>query len=85
MAVNDYTTIQKVEIDKFIEVALEGNSYIESAPIEHYSVEEIKEISEKAKKNNLVMTINEERSNFYQGVLINLLKREDVKKCTKYI
>lgn len=85
MGVDDCKTVGKIDIDNFIEVAVKGECYIRCAPIEHYTIEELKEISEKAKKNDLVMTINEERSNFYQGVLINLVKRDDVKKCIKNI
>lgn len=85
MAVDDYRTAGKRDIDDFIEVTVKGECYIQCAPIEHCTIEELKEISEKAKKNDLVMTINEERSNFYQGILINLVKRDDVKKCIKNI
>lgn len=85
MGVDDYKTVGKTKIDDFIELAVKGECYIQCAPIEHYTIEELKEISKKAKKNDLVMTIQAEYSNFYQGIMINLLKREDVKKCTKHI
>jgi len=85
MAVDDYRTVGKTEIDDFIELAVKEEWLIQSAPIEHYTIEELKEISEKAKKNDLVMTIREERSNFYQGVLISLIQRNDVKECIKLI
>lgn len=49
-------------------------------PIEYYSIEEIKELSKLAKENNLIISIKNETSNFYQGVLINLVKREIAKE-----
>ncbi|UEL47560.1 hypothetical protein [Terrisporobacter hibernicus] len=85
MAVDDYTTVDKVEIDELIELTVKGEYFMQCTPIEHYTIEGLKEISEKAKKNNLVMTISEEHSNFYQGVLICLIQRNDVKGCIEYI
>ncbi|NRT77663.1 hypothetical protein [Clostridium beijerinckii] len=77
MAVADYTTVQKSSVDDVIKDALEVD-HITSAPIEHYTQDELKEMAEKAKKNNLVISIRAEHSNFYQGVLLSFIKRKSI-------
>ncbi|MBN7575428.1 hypothetical protein C1H57_08405 [Clostridium sp. 2-1] len=77
MAVADYTTIQKSSVDAVIKDALEVE-HITSAPIEHYTQDELKEMAEKAKKNDLVISIRAEHSNFYQGVLLSFIKRKSI-------
>lgn len=85
MAVDNYTTVEKSSIDDVIKDALEVD-HITSAPIEHYTQEELKELAEKAKKNDLVISIRAEHSNFYQGVLLSFIKRESIDDTfTKYI
>jgi len=77
MAVDNYTTVKKSSIDDVIKDALEVDHII-SAPIEHYTQDELKELAEKAKKNDLVITIRAEHSNFYQGVLLSFIKRKNI-------
>lgn len=77
MSVDNFETVGKVEIDKFLGDAF-NEGYIMSVPIEHYSVNEIKEISEKAKKLGLVISIRNETSNFYQGVLIQAVRKDSL-------
>jgi len=77
MAVDNYTTVKKSSIDDVIKDALEVD-HITSAPIEHYTQDELKELAEKAKKNDLVITIRAEHSNFYQGVLLSFIKRKNI-------
>lgn len=77
MAVDNYATVEKSSVDDVIKDALEVD-HITSAPIEHYTQDELKELAEKAKKNDLVITIRAEHSNFYQGVLLNFIKRKNI-------
>lgn len=77
MAVADYTMIRKRSIKEFLKNALEVD-YIEWVPIEHCSIEDLIKIAELAKKNNLVMTIKDEHSNFYQGTMVQLIKRKNI-------
>lgn len=78
MGVGNYNTIQKMSVEKVIDRVMEIDFMI-SNPIEHYSIEEIYELAELAKKNDLVLTISKETSNFYQGILISLIKRKSLK------
>ena len=84
MGVNNYRTVPKMGIEKLIERAL-NCEFIISNPIEHYSIDEIRRLSELARKNDLIFSIKEERSNFYQGIMINLVKRKIVKECDCFI
>ena len=77
MAVADYTIIRKRSIEEFLKDALRVD-YIEWVPIEHCSIEDLIKIAELAKKNNLVMTIKDEHSNFYQGTMVQLIKRKNI-------
>lgn len=80
MGVDNYKTIKKCSIDDFIKDALSGNSVIASMPIEHYSQEELKEIAKKANASDFIVTIKAEYSNFYQGVLIGLIHKDDIRQ-----
>ena len=77
MAVDNYTTVSKKEVDELVKEAIE-NDYIACNPVEHYSKNELIELSEKARKNDLVVTIHAEHSNFYQGVLVHVIKRKNI-------
>ena len=77
MSVGDYTIVRKRSIEEFLKDALEVD-YIEWVPIEHCSIEDLIKIAELAKKNNLVMTIKDEHSNFYQGTMVQLIKRKNI-------
>ncbi len=78
MGVDNYKTIQKISVEKVINRAMEID-FMTSNPIEHYTIEEICKMAELAKKNDLVLTVSKETSNFYQGVLISLIKRSSLK------
>lgn len=78
MGVDNYTTVKRASVEETISGAMEID-FISSYPIEHYSIEEISKMAELAKKNDLVLTIRKETSNFYQGVLICLIKRKSLK------
>lgn len=85
MSVDNYTTIIKSSVDEVINHALE-TTYITSAPIEHYSQTELKELAEKAKENDIVVSIKAEHSNGYQGVLLCFIKRDSINNTfIKYI
>lgn len=80
MGVDNYKTVPKMGVEKLIEETLNCEC-IMTNPIEHYSIEEIRRLSELARKNDLIFSIKEERSNFYQGIMISLVKRTRVKEC----
>lgn len=84
MGIGNYKTVPKRGVKNLIKEALNCD-YMLSNPIEHYSIEEIRELSELAKDNDLIFSIKEERSNFYQGIEINLIKRKIVKECHDFI
>nr|DAF76805.1 MAG TPA: hypothetical protein [Caudoviricetes sp.] len=77
MAVDNYTTVRKRSIEEFLKDALEVD-YIEWIPIEHCSIDDLIKIADLAKKNDLVMTIKDEHSNFYQGTMVQLIKRKNI-------
>ncbi|SDO76037.1 hypothetical protein [Clostridium gasigenes] len=62
-------------VDRYINKALKAEHII-SIPIERFKIAELEELSNKAKKNNIVITLKAEYSNIYQGVLVNLIKRD---------
>lgn len=84
MSINDYTTTPKLGVEKMITEALDCNCII-SNPIEHYSMDEIIQIANLAAKHDLLFTIKEERSNFYQGVMISLIKKTKIEECKHFI
>lgn len=77
MGVDNYKTVSKLGVE---EMVIEANkiAYMISNPIEHYSIEEIIKIAELAKQNDLVLSVRNERSNFYQGVLLTMIKRSSL-------
>lgn len=77
MGVDNYKTIKKQSVDDFIKDAERNVCVITSVPIEHYTQTELKQIADKAKDRGLIVTIKAEYSNFYQGVLIGLIHKED--------
>lgn len=87
MAVDNYKTIEKTSVDEAIEYAKESESIIAlSLPIEHYSIDELKELADKLEKEDFIIIIKAEYSNFYQGVLIGIVRRENVtEKYSKYM
>ena len=80
MAVDNYKTIKKQGVSDFIEDALKSNAVMVSMPIEHYTQDELKEIADKARDKDLVVTIKAEYSNFYQGILIGLIHKDNVRQ-----
>jgi hypothetical protein len=62
-------------VDKYIKDTLEAE-YIISIPIELLTKEQLEELGEKAKKNNILATISAEHSNVHQGVLISLIRKD---------
>ena len=84
MGVDNYKTVPKMGIERLIEEALSCGCIVVN-PIEHYSIDEIIILSELARKNDLILSIKEYRSNFYQGTTINLTKRSRIKECDYFI
>ncbi|OOM81769.1 hypothetical protein CLPUN_09530 [Clostridium puniceum] len=84
MSVDCYKTIEKTNVAEVVEAALEDD-YIIAVPIEHYSQDELKEFTNKAKENNLLVTIKAEYSNAYQGVIVQLIKKDIADKFFKYL
>jgi hypothetical protein len=84
MSVDNYKTVPKTGVVEMINHAIKVD-YIVSNPIEHYSLDEIKRLSELARCNDLLFSIKEERSNFYQGIMINLIKKSMLKESNMFI
>lgn len=74
----------KVNIKDMISEATKVD-YIVSSSIENYSLNEIKKLSELARENDLLFSIKEERSNSYQGIMINLIRKSDIKEHISFI
>ena len=78
MAVDNYETVERQTVDELIERRDDSSCIITSAPIEHYSIAELVELAKKLERKDVVITLRAEYSNFYQGVLVGLVKRENV-------
>lgn len=79
MSIDNFQTVEKMGVEEMVNEAKEIG-FIISNPIEHYSMDEIIKICKLANENDLVFSIKEENSNFYNGLLINLVKRQHAKK-----
>ena len=66
-------------IDEFIKDTLSVN-YMINMKIEDFTKEQLIELSEKAYTNNLLMAIKAEHSNFHQGVLVALVRRDKARQ-----
>lgn len=62
-------------VDNFIKESAEVD-YINTMPIEKFTLDELIELTEKARKNNLMLTLWPEHSNCHQGVLVQLIRRD---------
>lgn len=71
-------------INDFIKEALEC-VYIQSRPIEDFTIEQLDELAEKAKEKNLLVSISAEHSNLYQGVLVCLVRKDAAERLLKYL
>ena len=65
------------KINEFIKETLSCD-YIKCIKIEDFTVEQLDLLAEEANKNNLLLTLRAEHSNVYQGVFVNLIKREEI-------
>lgn len=65
------------KINEFIKDTLSCD-YIKYIKIEDFTVEQLDLLAEEANKNNLLLTLRTEHSNVHQGVLVNLIKREEI-------
>ena len=85
MGVPNHTEIEKISVDDLIDGCIKEFAVSPSGAIEHYTQEELIDLAEKANKNNLIVTIKAEHSNFYQGVMVSVTKRENVTKYIKFM
>lgn len=88
MGVDNYKTVEKQSVDEFIKNAIDNTSCVicATAPIEHYTIEELIDLAEKLERKDVVITLKAEHSNFYQGVMIGLVKRKNVnEKYSKFL
>lgn len=75
-------------VEDFIKEAIKETlkiDYIYSKPIEDFTIEQLSQLSEMAEQNNLMLTLRAEHSNFHQGTLVNLIKRESAAKLLKWL
>jgi len=82
-------TIKAVEVEwdkigKFINETLEMDC-INSLPIEWFTAEQLGEIAKIARKNDLMMCLRDEHSNFHQGVLVQLIKKDIAEGFIKFL
>lgn len=80
MSVHDYEKVEKRSVDEFLKERQESEAVFVSAPIEHFTVAQLKELTEKASGIGMTIIVKAEYSNFYQGVLVSLATNEDIKK-----
>ena len=62
-------------IDEMVKDVLICN-HIQTRPIEDFTKEQLNELANKSAKNNLLLTISAEHSNFHQGVVVNLVRKD---------
>lgn len=74
----------KLKVEKIISESLKKD-YISSFPIEDFTTLELDLLAEYAKENNLLIALKAEHSNFHQGVLVSLLKKELIAEFKDYI
>lgn len=65
----------KIEIEKLVEEALKVPCVI-SAPLEHYTIGELTELSKMARDKELLITVKYESSNFYVGTMVSVVQKE---------
>lgn len=85
MGVPNYEEAQKISVDELIENAVNEEAVSPAGAIEHYTQEELINLAEKAAKNDLIVSIKAEHSNFYQGVMVCVTKREHVVEYIKFM
>lgn len=71
-------------VDKYIKDAMKAEHLI-SIPIELLSKEQMEELSEKAKRNAILVTLRSEHSNLHQGVLVSLIRKDIAAEFVKYL
>lgn len=79
MAVDNHKTVEKQTVAELIKNKRLDGAIFTSAPIEHYTIEELKELADIANEKDMAVVIKAEYSNFYQGVLVSLVYNDDVK------
>ena len=82
MAVPDYTNINKIEMEDLVDILVDFDKYEPMffvVPIEHYTIDDLKILSQIATAKNLVMSIKYSQSNFYYGALVQFSKKENDK------
>ena len=72
----------KAKIEEMIKNALDTD-YLNSYHLEEFSVCELAALAEYAEENNIFITIKAEHSNFTQGVLVQLLRKDCIEKFVK--
>ncbi len=75
--------INKNKIEKIISEVLETN-HIHSYYFEDVS-NILENLTEYARENDILVTLRTEHSNFAQGLLVNLIKKEFADKFIKYL
>ena len=80
MAVPYYTDINKIEMEDLVDTLANFDKYKPMflvVPIEHYTIDDLKILSQMATAKNLVMSVKYSRSNFYYGVLVQFSKKRN--------
>ena len=72
----------KVKIEEMIEDALNAN-WINSYHLEKFNVCELGILADYAKENDILVIIKAEYSNFAQGILVQLLRKDCIEKFVK--
>ena len=67
---------REIDIDAIIRKALAEN-FTTVYPIESFTIEQLKEIADKAKENKIGLRIRKETSNFYQGTLLEVQRLDN--------
>lgn len=75
---------EKEKIEEIIKEALEVPCIL-CKDIKTFTLSEIELLSEYAKENNIVLSIRAERSNFHQGTLIQLLRKDILNQLIEYM
>lgn len=85
MGVTTYGDLKKISVENLIKALDKFNSIFFIVPLEHYSIDEIRELSKAAIEKDIIMSIRYERSNFYYGALIQFSRKSTHKENNKWI
>lgn len=78
--INEASIESKNKVEEMIKERLKNEAVFTSCPIEEFNIKELELLAEYAEENGLIVLLKAEHSNFYQGVLVELTRKESIAK-----